>query len=276
MQATMMSLPSRNAVKTCARRSTYANSSSVRPFVRPMLRPLRFKEDDRKESLTEEAKGRGQQLKDFIQVGAGQEPEYDPSEPEVNPAVSAFTRRREIFSGRLAMVGFFAACFWEVVIPGHPNIMEQLSSFAGIGTGRVAAWLVILVAWNALTAVAPQSKTWSKQNQDDSHKRPSVHQGQGLGQLFAVSGWGFTKANELFNGRMAMLGFAAALIGQVLQGGLHGPGPLGQVANYLHINPSDAYYANFPSIAMTFVVLSTATSYILGRPGSIRGEKDIY
>lgn len=38
--------------------------------------------------------------------------------------------------------------------------------------------------------------------------------------------FGFTKKNELFVGRVAMLGFAAELIGEVAQGG---KGPLGQL-----------------------------------------------
>jgi hypothetical protein len=39
------------------------------------------------------------------------------------------------------------------------------------------------------------------------------------------------QANELFVGRVAMVGFAAAVIGQFLMGGLHGPGPVAQVSN---------------------------------------------
>jgi hypothetical protein len=32
-------------------------------------------------------------------------PIYDAGEPKVGPWISAFTRRREIFAGRIAMVG---------------------------------------------------------------------------------------------------------------------------------------------------------------------------
>merc|ERR1712032_1575886 len=38
------------------------------------------------------------------------------------------------------------------------------------------------------------------------------------GKFFGVSGFGFTKANELFVGRMAQLGFAASLIGEAITG----------------------------------------------------------
>jgi hypothetical protein len=36
---------------------------------------------------------------------AGGKPIYDQGEPKVNPWTAAFTRRREIFAGRIAMVG---------------------------------------------------------------------------------------------------------------------------------------------------------------------------
>ncbi|KAK9826860.1 hypothetical protein WJX81_001059 [Elliptochloris bilobata] len=45
------------------------------------------------------------------------------------------------------------------------------------------------------------------------------------GKFFGISGLGFTKANELFVGRLAQLGFAASLIGK----GLTGKGILGQI-----------------------------------------------
>merc|ERR1711924_441581 len=44
------------------------------------------------------------------------------------------------------------------------------------------------------------------------------------GKFFGIDGVGFTKANELFVGRMAQLGFAASLIGEAVTG----KGPLAQ------------------------------------------------
>jgi len=38
--------------------------------------------------------------------------------------------------------------------------------------------------------------------------------------LSHMQGFGFTKENELFVGRVAQLGFAASLIGETLTGGL--------------------------------------------------------
>lgn len=48
-------------------------------------------------------------------------------------------------------------------------------------------------------------------------------------RFFGVTNWGFTKANELFHGRLAMLGFAGVLWRQFTLGGYTGPGPLAQV-----------------------------------------------
>jgi hypothetical protein len=49
----------------------------------------------------------------------------------------AFTRRREIFVGRIAMVGFFAACAWETFLTNHPSIMRQVSMGTGLDVGTV-------------------------------------------------------------------------------------------------------------------------------------------
>ena len=55
-------------------------------------------------------------------------------------------------------------------------------------------------------------------------------------KFFGISGFGFTKANELFVGRMAQLGFAAALLGESITG----KGPLGQLGLETGIPLSEA------------------------------------
>ena len=50
------------------------------------------------------------------------------------------------------------------------------------------------------------------------------------GFLGISKGFGFTKKNELFVGRVAMLGFASELVGEQLTGG---KGPLGQVRSFM-------------------------------------------
>jgi hypothetical protein len=48
---------------------------------------------------------------------------------------------------------------------------------------------------------------------------------------------------ELFNGRIAMLGFAAAVIGQFQMGGYDGPGPVAQVSLNTPPHPASRLHA---------------------------------
>jgi hypothetical protein len=93
-----------------------------------------------------------------------------PSWLQVPRFFNAFTRRREIFAGRFAMVGIFAACFWEVITPDHKDILSQITTFFNIaglnvGNGFSASLLFGLIAWNAVSALAPWSETWTQENQ---------------------------------------------------------------------------------------------------------------
>ncbi|GFH23012.1 photosystem II protein, partial [Haematococcus lacustris] len=86
---------------------------------------------------------------------------------------------------------------------------------------------------------------------------------------------GFTKANEVFNGRLAMLGFTAALLQQLRLGGVSGPGPIAQVATFLDSNPS-ALYDMVPMAFVAWSVLWAGLAFVNGKPGSIEGETEIY
>ncbi|GFH29504.1 uncharacterized protein HaLaN_28178 [Haematococcus lacustris] len=98
-------------------------------------RPLRFKEGDKLEADVKDAANSAQQqgsellsqakqaaasaspsgtdAQSFLQR-AGGKPIFDAGEPKVSRWISAFTRRREVFAGRIAMVGLTAALFWEL------------------------------------------------------------------------------------------------------------------------------------------------------------------
>jgi len=235
----------------------------------------------------------GQNLADAGQVSFN-------AQVKANPAVSAFTRRREVFAGRLAMVGFWAACFWECYLPFRPNILGQLTAFSDnilnyhISEGTWLAIVGALVAYNGLSAFSPASPTLSNENQDDVKKRPlnpnNIVGAGGSdepvpntpGQLLGIRGWGFSKANELFVGRVAMLGFAFAILGQLWLGGLQGPGPLAQVAYWLGQvgqgqTPADGYYSFVSNVFFPgFVIFAFAVSYLRGQFGTTTGEEDIY
>jgi len=259
---------------------------------------VRFKEDERDgNKVLNQAQNKAQDLADKVtknlpdtsaEAPQGQNimrsgTSFD-SQVQTNWALAAFTRRREVFTGRLAMVGFFAACYWEWYFPSRPNILQQLSAFTAktgfqLSEATLLTVVIGLVVYNALTALAPGSPTLSEENQRDVAKRPggpTQEPPQSLQQFLGIRGWGFNKANELFVGRTAMIGFAAAIIGQMWQGGLQGPGPLAQVAHYLGSTANEGYYASAGNFFIVFVIFAAAVSFLRGQFGTTQGEEDIY
>lgn len=230
-------------------------------------------------SVTDNIKGNAQNIKGQLQSA----PQTDPTAVEVNPAIPAFTRRREVWAGRLAMVGFVAACYWEYYFANHPNILQQISALSGgsVTPSVALVGIVGLIAYNLISASAPGSPTFSDANQRDVEKRPKPASAHGDGAplnpktQLGVTGFGFTKRNELFVGRVAMIGFAAAIIGQLMMGGVLGPGPLAQVANYLG-TPAETLYASAPTVFLGWVGTITTLAYLGGKPGTNVGEDEIY
>ena len=70
-------------------------------------------------------------------------------------------------------------------------------------------------------------------------------------QFFGVTSFGFTKENELFVGRVAQLGFAAALIGEAVTG----VGPLAQFGLETGIPLRDA-----EPVLLAFIILTLFTA----------------
>jgi hypothetical protein len=282
-----MQVAQRPTVSSVQRRALGGSVLPAVPRVN-ICRPLRFKENDDKEVVqtlerkTEESKNSvGAALR-----AASSHPDYD-SEFKVPFWQPAFTRRREIYSGRLAMVGFLAACLGEVYLSGHPNIMQQIAGYfqladVPISTGKVGLLLLGLVLYNGLGACFPDSATFSQENQQDVAKRPdgptqtAMTPASNPFKFLGITGLGFTKRNELFTGRLAMLGFAAALLQQLRIGGLNGPGPLGQIAYFFNISDQTAFYAGIPTFVFGFGVFCGVVGYLTGKPGTIKGEDDIY
>jgi len=259
---------------------------------------VRFKEDERDgNKVVNQVQNKAQDLADKVSKSLPDSSAEAPkgqnvmrsgsafdSQVQTNWALAAFTRRREVFTGRLAMVGFFAACYWEWYFPSRPNILQQLSAFTaktGFQLSEATLLTVVLglVVYNALSALAPGSPTLSEENQRDVAKRPpgpTQEAPSSLQQFLGIRGWGFNKANELFVGRTAMIGFAAALLGQLRQGGLQGPGPLAQVANIIGQTPDDAWYAGAGNFFVLFVIFAIGASFVRGQFGTTQGEEDIY
>jgi photosystem II protein len=158
-------------------------------------------------------------------------PQYDTSAPRINPGEAAFTRRRELFVGRLAMLGFLAATLGELATGRGP--LGQLRLETLLPQPAIDAILLGIVLYSGFSALRPGSFTFSDENQADVNKRPkgptndpTIYPGDGPQKYLGISKvFGFTKKNEVFVGRMAMIGFAAACIGEKLTN----KGPLGQI-----------------------------------------------
>merc|ERR1719390_539189 len=114
-----------------------------------------------------------------------------------------FTKANELFVGRLAMLGF---------------------AFAPLGADGL---ILGLIGFNLIAAFFPASGKFVVEQEEEAAASSKDKVGffkDGDDKLFK-GGFGFTKDNELFVGRMAQLGFAASLIGELYTG----DGPLGQL-----------------------------------------------
>lgn len=201
----------------------------------------------------------------------GIDPAYSGSAVQVNPLLPSFTRRREVFAGRLAMVGFLSACIGEEMT--GRGIIGQVQNYTGWSANAVVLAFAVLIGYNFIGALSPSSPTFSNENQKDVAKRPDGPLQGNPAEAISVTGFGFTKSNELFTGRTAMIGFASALIGEVLT---H-QGPLAQVAGYLHTPADAAFYetAKFGFVLSVVAILGLAT--LFGNLGQAQdGDKDIY
>lgn len=154
---------------------------------------------------------------------------YDKNAVEVDPLQPAFTRRRELFAGRLAMFGFSASIVGEIL--SGKGTLAQLSAETGLPQGAVELGLVALIAYNFIQGLRPGSPTFSEENQRDIRKRqkgavqdPNINIVSDPKGFLGITEFGFTKNNEVFVGRVAQLGFLASCIGEKVTG----KGPLTQ------------------------------------------------
>lgn len=193
----------------------------------------------------------------------GVDPAYSGDALRVNPLLPSFTRRREVFVGRLAMLGFLAACIGEE-LTGN-GIIGQVQDYTGWSSTAVLAAFVGIIGYNFIGALSPASPTFSEENQKDVAKRPKGPAQGKAEEGLSVTGFGFTKKNELFTGRTAMLGFASALIGDVLTS----KGPIAQVAGYLHTEANAAFYET----AKVGFVLSVGAILVLATVFENFGQK---
>ncbi|CAI5513124.1 unnamed protein product [Closterium sp. Naga37s-1] len=129
-----------------------------------------------------------------------------------------FTKANELFVGRVAMLGFAASLLGEAVT--GQGILSQLNLETGIPITEAEPLLLFFIAFTVLGAIGGLGDR-GRFVDDEAPAGPPVKPGSfkaALGLSDDGPLFGFTKANELFVGRMAQLGFAASLIGEVITG----------------------------------------------------------
>uniref|UniRef100_A0A7S3E5V4 Uncharacterized protein n=1 Tax=Chloropicon laureae TaxID=464258 RepID=A0A7S3E5V4_9CHLO len=127
----------------------------------------------------------------------------------------------------MAMLGFAASLLGEVLT--GKGALAQFDLETGLPLFDTEPLVLGLIAFNLFAAFAPGKGKFVPDAQEFEERQDGSLQDASIsilnpGKFFGVNGIGFTKANELFVGRVAQLGFAASLIGEVITG----KGPLAQ------------------------------------------------
>ena len=141
------------------------------------------------------------------------------------------------------------------------RILSQLNFETGVSITDLDGIVAGLIGFNLLAALLPASGKLVLPEEELESRPKGVLQDPKISVLqpkkfFGFSGFGLTKENELFVGRMAQLGFAAALLGEAVTG----LGPLGQLGLETGIPLSEAEPLLLFSIAFTlFAAINEGT-----------------
>jgi len=142
-----------------------------------------------------------------------------------------FSKSNELFVGRVAMLGFASSVIGELLT--GKGAMGQFGLETGIPLSDTEPLILAVVGFNLLAAFGGAlgfSKGVFVPDAEEYTERPAgALQDANIsitqpGKFFGIEGVGFTKLNELFVGRVAMLGMAASLVGEAITG----QGPLAQ------------------------------------------------
>jgi photosystem II protein len=132
-----------------------------------------------------------------------------------------FTKQNELFVGRVAMIGFAASILGEAL--SGKGTLAQFDIETGIPLYETEPLLIFFILFTLLGAIGALGDRGKFV--DEPSTGGVIPPGKGLKSALGLqqSGplqtpFGFTKANELFVGRLAQLGIAFSIIGEIITG----------------------------------------------------------
>ena len=166
------------------------------------------------------------------------------------------------------MLGVASSIVGEVLT--GKGALAQLGFETGLPIFELDGIILAVIAFNVVAALLPAKGTFVPDEEEGRAERPP---GAPQSARRVTRGFGFTKENELFVGRMAQLGFAASLIGE----GVTGQGFLGQLGFETGIPLVDVDFFLAVSIGLTlFAAINEVGERGREGSGGARGRGDFH